>query len=628
MSLVRLGTPALALVLAVAACDRARPIVQESPVGNCTSCHGGLEDDSGAPPRDLLGRDADPAGEPARIGAHTTHLQAGVPCESCHVVPSRRDDPGHFDASPGAEVTFGPAAQLNGATPAYSGGTCSGVYCHGATLNAGGSATSPRWGDRLSGCGTCHAYPPPSHGTASDCSLCHGASVNDDDASIKPGGAHLNGSIDLDVTSACTGCHGDSARVTSDPLNKAAPATGAHLPHLLGGVLAGGFRCQECHALPHDLTHADGPPAEVAFGGPRGNQGTSPSYAAGTCSNVYCHGTTLLGGTNKTPLWTGASQAQCGTCHGRPPTAPHPQVDKSGVAIATTVQCSQCHPGTVFGPSDASPGTINVANGLHVNGAKDIDFHAADWPQKTNHGRAANYDDPAWPAGIAACRSCHGANLDGGIVSVSCDSCHTGGTSTWRTTCTFCHGDANRLANAAAPPAGSLDTEISTSDRAVGAHQKHLGNGSTLSNGVACTECHAVPTGIAHVDGAVQMSWGTLARTGGASPTWNGTTCAASYCHGSTLPGTGRANPTWAPPTALGCGSCHQPSPTTGRHPAVFSNHGDFACSVCHGAGFTAGTSVDKALHVNGAIDKAASLNWQSTPVKSCDPACHGRKDW
>lgn len=629
MTLVRAGAPALTLVLVLAAagCDSVRPIAQESAVGNCTACHGGLDNDTGAPPRDLRGNEADPPGGPARIGAHTAHLQAGVLCESCHVVPAHRDDPGHWDATSGAEVTFGTAARANGASPQYVGGTCSGVYCHGATLDAGGSNPTPSWGEQLTGCGICHGAPPPSHGAVTDCSLCHGASVNDDDVSIRPGGGHLNGSLDLDITNACTGCHGDSSRVTAVALNKAAPATGAHLQHLLGDNLAGGFACQECHTVPTDLSHTDTPPAEVTFNGPRGTQGTSPTYAAQTCSNVYCHGATLLGGTNKTPLWNGAAQDACGTCHGRPPPAPHPQADKLGAPITDTVQCSQCHPGTVFGPADASPGTINVANGLHVNGTKDIDFHAPEWPLKVNHGRAANYNDPAWPAGIAACRSCHGADLGGGVVGVSCDSCHTAGTSAWRTTCTFCHGDANRTANPAAPPAGALDSEISTSDRAVGAHQKHLGNGSTLSNGVACTECHATPVDVAHVDGTVTMTWGTLARIGGAVPAWNGTTCTASYCHGATLPGT-RTAPTWAPPSTLGCGSCHQAAPTTGQHPSQNADHSGFDCSVCHGTGFSAGTTVDKAVHVNGTVNKAAGLNWQSTPVKSCDPACHSRKDW
>lgn len=126
----------------------------------------------------------------------------------------------------------------------------------------------------------------------------------------------------------------------------------------------------------------------------------------------------------------------------------------------------------------------------------------------------------------------------------------------------------------------------------------------------------------------MQMSWGALARTGDASPVWNGTTCAASYCHGSTLPGTGRTAPAWAPPSVLGCTSCHQPNPTTGRHPAAFDKHGGFTCERCHGVGFVAGTGVDKALHVNGTIDKAANLLWQGTPVKSCDPSCHGRENW
>jgi predicted CxxxxCH...CXXCH cytochrome family protein len=624
------STLGLALALAAtSACDRVRPV--EGAAHDCTACHGGLHDASGAPPRDLRGRDADAPGEPPRIGAHEAHVRAGVACESCHVVPARASDPAHVDGTPGAEVTFGAAARAGGAQPQYAGGTCSGVYCHGATLDAGGSAVAPAWGEQLSGCGTCHASPPPSHGAASDCSLCHGASVADDDTSLVTGGGHLNGSLDLDVTNACTTCHGDASRVTSRPLDRAAPDTAAHLAHLLGGDLSGGFACAECHAVPTDLAHADAPPAEVVFHGPLGNQGATPSYAGGSCSSVYCHGATLLGGTDKAPDWTGAGQDACGTCHGRPPPAPHPQQDRGGAPITTNVQCSDCHPGTVLGPAAPTPGAIDVANGLHVNGTKDVDYHAGGWSSPALHGRAANFDDAAWPGGIGTCRACHGTALDGGLVAVSCDACHTSGTAAWRTTCTFCHGDANRATNAPAPPAGSASTEISTTDRAVGAHQKHLGSGSTISNGVACTECHATPAGIDHVDGTARLTWGPLATSGGAAPAWDGTTCASTYCHGATLPGTGRASPIWAPPTTLSCGSCHQLAPTTGRHPATFDKHRSYVCGTCHGGtyagGLGGGTAADTGLHVNGLLDKAADLQWRESD-RSCDPACHGRKNW
>jgi predicted CxxxxCH...CXXCH cytochrome family protein len=182
-----------------------------------------------------------------------------------------------------------------------------------------------------------------------------------------------------------------------------------------------------------------------------------------------------------------------------------------------------------------------------------------------------------------------------------------------------------------APPRTVTGTgDQSSSAPSVGAHQKHAGNGSTLSSGVACTECHPPATSLAHVDGSgtAQLAWGPLATSSGAAASMTGGTC-ANYCHGATLPPStaARTRPVWAPPTAMTCGSCHEANPTTGQHPSRNSKHSGLACGACHGAGFAAGTSVNKAVHVDGAVSKDASLNWQDAP-KSCDPSCHGRKGW
>ena len=41
---------------------------------------------------------------------------------------------------------------------------------------------------------------------------------------------------------------------------------------------------------------------------------------------------------------------------------------------------------------------------------------------------------------------------------------------------------------------------------------------STLRRALACTECHAVPADAAHATQPLQLTWGPLARTGGATP--------------------------------------------------------------------------------------------------------------
>jgi predicted CxxxxCH...CXXCH cytochrome family protein len=120
--------------------------------------------------------------------------------------------------------------------------------------------------------------------------------------------------------------------------------------------------CDECHAVPTDVTHAA---LAISFSwGPLATSGGvtpvwngSPSY---TCTN-YCHGATLPGGSLTNPNWTvvNGTQAACGTCHGVPPPSPHP--------AATLTQCHGCHSGTVN-----ADGTINVAGGLHIDGTVEI----------------------------------------------------------------------------------------------------------------------------------------------------------------------------------------------------------------------------------------------------------------
>lgn len=120
-------------------------------------------------------------------GAHLSHLQNtpirnALTCVDCHLCP---------DSSP----QFGTLATSHGATPSYDlpSATCSGVYCHGATIAAGvnttaGAAplvptnTTPIWtitDGTQAYCGACHGLPPatgqhPFHAyLGRDCYVCH-----------------------------------------------------------------------------------------------------------------------------------------------------------------------------------------------------------------------------------------------------------------------------------------------------------------------------------------------------------------------------------------------------------------------------------------------------------------------
>ncbi|NOY93001.1 MAG: CxxxxCH/CxxCH domain-containing protein [Deltaproteobacteria bacterium] len=152
--------------------------------GDCTACHG-----------------VDEEGWPAD-GAHPSHreptLRIRVPCDSCHIVPITPLDPGHFDDTPGPEVTFSGLATARGATPSYDGSGCSDVACHGAGLS-GGRLTSPVWtadDGAAAQCGACHSIPPPApHPDSSSCAsaVCHGDEiVPTDPPMISPPGRSLH----------------------------------------------------------------------------------------------------------------------------------------------------------------------------------------------------------------------------------------------------------------------------------------------------------------------------------------------------------------------------------------------------------------------------------------------------
>ena len=328
----------------------------------CAACHG-------APP---------PAPHPA-----------GTSCGGCH--------PGYTGTSANL------ATHLNGRIDAVSQacGSCHGLppvanghpsssdcgECH-----SGYTATSVNDGTHVNGvvdvvltgqsCSQCHgAPPPPPHPPVGDCGRCH---PGDAATTVDPA-THLDGVVEV-VPMTCTTCHGQG-----DPsvLADAAPplgvhgetltserAVGAHQAHLTGvaggAVYSAPFECETCHAVPAtspvDLSHISGGAAAVVLSGAGQRQlpASLGSYdaSAGSCV-TYCHGSTLTGGTDRTPSWTGGLTG-CDGCHGLPPSTPAHQ----GVASSATA-CNRCHPGVV----DAAGQIVFAADGTtrHVNGAVDED---------------------------------------------------------------------------------------------------------------------------------------------------------------------------------------------------------------------------------------------------------------
>ena len=480
-----------------------------------SACSGSGSGGSPAAPGEATSRAAAATAAPltcAPTGGHAQYASAGIACAQCHPC----------GAAPHHDASWMDPASAGFHAPAANAGLANCQPCHGAALDGLGGTTSIA------------------------CAACHGAAW----------------------TTSCTMCHGGVDNQTGAPPkatwgNAADPVrVGTHTSHL-GAThgLSQPVACGACHVTPADALspdHVDQGTATVTFGGLATQGGATPAWsrAGPTCAGTYCHGATLSGGAQTTPVWTlgDGSQRACGSCHGAPPPAPHP----------ANASCDRCHPGYT---------ATSVVQATHVDGQLDY--------------------------------------------TVSCASCH---------------GDPSRAATAlnpqlpAAPPVGTHG-ETATTARAVGAHLTHL-QGGTLSDGVACGECHAVPTSLLHADGTVNVAWGPLATAGGSAPVWTpGTsTCSSNWCHGAKLTGGSDTTPVWTRVDGSqdACGTCHGRPPSSGEH----REHDRYSCGYCHAAAYTT-TAVDRTLHVDGQLQVQGSRieSWDPT-TKSCNPTCHGRESW
>jgi len=607
---------------------------------NCTFCHGGTDSQTGAPPASVIGEvDTSAAG----VGAHTVHLagdltwRAPIECTACHSVPADALSAGHVDGG-SAELTFGDAATAGGAEPSFDGSGCSSVHCHGSAA-LGGAEPEPEW-HKVDGtqavCGDCHALPPPPpHPEDDQCSMCHetviGADLSWNDPSL-----HVNGNIDAsmdhpdgwtspnmhgaafnsDGAGACTGCHGDDLsggssgvscttchpgfttncvfchggadnQTGAPPANvlgataKDAPGVGAHSAHVgTGSNWRADFTCDQCHKVPADALsagHVDGGTAEIVWGDIAASGGSEPVWDGAGCQATWCHGGSS-GGSAPSPDWFSQGEGACGSCHGLPPDAPHP----------ASQDCGACHSEVIVSLAEwADPQR-------HLDGVVDITSpHDEGYSLPSNHGADFN------SLGLAACTPCHGAELEGGAGTVSCDLCHPG----FKTDCTFCHGGLDN--SSGAPPVG-VDGAAGTDSVGVGAHSVHLLSSSDWHAVGGCGDCHKVPVDVLsedHVDGGkAEVIFGPAAKADNANPVWNGTSCTGVYCHGATTGGGSLTSPVWTQVngTQAACGTCHAIPPGPPPPP------GTTKCSPCHGCFMNDDNTFkpEKAyMHINGQVN-------------------------
>ncbi|MGE0402509.1 MAG: hypothetical protein AB7T06_37755 [Kofleriaceae bacterium] len=393
---------------------------------NCTFCHGGVETQTGAPPRNIDGTDL-----VGPFPAHTEHVVGSAiakpyDCGQCHTKANDVLSPGHvFDSTPReAENDFGgglsPQASFDRAS-----GTCASVYCHGSGRFDDGTIGARAAALPCSGCHPTQDSGPVGWGTMSGphslhvgsstsitCADCHSQTTTPDGTSIASKELHINGTRDVSIT---------EAGFTYNATTKA--CTGA------------------CHGFTHTSTTwaGEGGRYHPAGFGVGTVHGTEMELQRQDCRG--CHGATLAGGTS------GFAGPSCDGCH------------SGGTPTAWRTNCTFCHGGgldqTGAPPRDLGSSITNtaqsfVAHGKHVrptmmaaNACTTCHLQPAD-VMSENHAFDTTAQvaevilslDGRNPAGMydgnGTCTNlyCHGngrtngSGVDG--TAVTCTSCHGG----------------------------------------------------------------------------------------------------------------------------------------------------------------------------------------------------------
>ncbi len=436
---------------------------------DCLFCHGGVENQSGAPPKNLDGSLTSAEGVflPHHVHVSTT-LTERLDCVECHVKASDVLSVGHvFDDTPGvAEVDLGAGRSPQGVYDSSSG--CASLYCHGDGQGDNGSlavAAAPM------NCASCHAdSSSPSvdlgqmtglHGfhvsIGAGCQDCH-QSTTDDGLTISTPSLHINGQRDFQFSApgfsydqsaqSCTGtCHGypHAARPWIGS-NQAFHPSGFASPNIHSPEMElQRMDCRSCHGA--DLSGGAGPSCDTC-------------HTLGWRSNcLFCHGAgdTLTGAPPRdlgTPDLSVSFSFRAHTTH-----------VTSGVAVA--FDCTECH----TKPSDV----LDLGHAFDNTPAKaEVDFGGLS-PE-------GSYDG----GGACSVLYCHGdgqgdnGTAVDGTAPMQCNSCHAGMTS------------------------GESAWESMS-----GEHRKHLQENFT------CGNCHLDVTDdglsirgpLLHVDGANQVSF-------------------------------------------------------------------------------------------------------------------------
>jgi predicted CxxxxCH...CXXCH cytochrome family protein len=415
---------------------------------DCVFCHGGVDDLTGAPPKNLDGSLSNAEGAFGPHHVHvTTTLTTSRDCVECHVRASDVLSIGHvFDNTPTvAEVDLGGGRSPRGTYDPASG--CASLYCHGDGQGDDGSIAM---GAAPMTCASCHPGPSSTSGElgqmtglhsfhlslGAGCQDCH-QSTTGDGLTIATPSLHINGQRDFQFSAlgfaydqgsqSCTGtCHGypHAARPWLGsgqgfhPPGFASPDI--HSPEMELQRMD----CRACHGS--DLTGGAGPSCDTC-------------HTVGWRSNcLFCHG---AGDT-----LTGAPPRDLGTLDLSVSLSfrGHTRHVTSGVTVA--FDCTECH----TKPSNV----LDLGHAFDETPAKaEVEFGGLS-PE-------GSYDG----AGTCSALYCHGdgqgpnGTIADGAPPRDCGSCHPG-----------------------------LDSGQPAWAAMGGLHSFHLGEGAS------CADCHAATT--------------------------------------------------------------------------------------------------------------------------------------
>lgn len=369
---------------------------------------------------------------------------------------------------------------------------------------------------------------------------------------------------------ACDDCHGNpptagtlggTSGLANDPTVTGSGSAGAHAMH----VAVEGYGCLACHnGYKGALQMPKGGNLNIGFNGAGAVGGTyngrigGKGYTAGastvvnptgamTCTNLYCHGSTL--GATVTADWDGGTGGACGNCHGASAAAPpaNPASGRShlthagsaAVAIyrggsAVQLPCAACHGGGYSAGTAAPDG--------HVDGAVGYNVAVLDAGNRENPAAAVSYNGNqvgflANPAPSSSYQTCANVN------------CHWGTTTpAWNADlgaapgkCVRCHNDG-------------AGTTLRDAAPASGAHAAHLANtlmvNNYVTNSSVCGACHGNNADSATHGGHINFS----TTFGNKMTSYNpaNQTC-VNACHYSDTTAT-----KWAPTGTIQCDDCHR----------------------------------------------------------------------